>query len=216
MFECDNSSLQDQLLAYFKLQSIKINEYEFRKKLNSINSVEDLELIDKDINNILWAVVPQIAMRKFGLNAFKGLNPCHKVEKTFVFINPIHASISDDLKIDLNNFLTISEEIDIILTDKVVSTLYGGYSWYSAYFKSCEYLGCLGKKAKIIIFRNINVHKINMLIDYKNNNRDRLSPRVIISKDIINTEMDGIVNSFHSPDLIENYRQLLGLNLMIK
>ena len=111
---------------------------EFNKKLNCINSVEDLDLIDKDVNNMLWRVVPQIAMKKFGVKTFKNFNPCHKTEKTFVFINPIHASIADNLKSELNDFLTVSEEIEITLTEKVVSTLYGGYSWYLAYLKSCE------------------------------------------------------------------------------
>lgn len=203
--------LSKLLAVFFQKQNIQMSfEYIF-KRLKKITRIDDIIRIDQDIYDPLWLVVPQILIYKFGVQAFQDFQPAHWISDSFIFVHPVHCSIVGELKCYLNHQGIAVEEKDLELTEQVVSALYGGYEWYESYFKACQYLHSMGQTAKIIILHNINKKNIVDLIKYKNKNRNKYKKQIFISKYVLKTNLDGIVRSFHTPDCIQNVRQMIGL-----
>ena len=214
MSKISKDSLPSLLADYFILQGKEFHVKEISEQLKEAGSIKELHRIDRDLHNPLWPVVPQIIMYKFGLEEFKNFSCFYKSTKSFLFIHPLNLGIINQLKDELSEFVDINDEIDIPLNKQVIASLYGGYRWHEPYARACDYLKTLDCSARIITLNNSNDEKIEQLISYKNQNRSRLSEKIVIDKKIINTNMDGMINSFHSPDQIENIRQLLALKLI--
>lgn len=208
-----NETLSQLLDTFFRQQNIQVSFEYILNRLKKINCVDDIKGIDQNYDDPLWLVVPQILIYKFELAAFQEFQPSYSVNKSFIFIHPMHRNITEQLKNELTDWDIVSGETDIVLTEQVVSVLYGGYEWYSSYFEACRHLKAIGQAAKIILLDNISQKKISALIDYKNENRKKLAEPMTIKKQILNTKLDGIINSFHTPDYIENARQMIGLRL---
>lgn len=213
MLTHSKENLLDLLLDYLDLQEKIISYDELYNRLAKINSIQDLIQIDRNTKDPLWQVVPQIALYKFQLDGFKMLTCSHAINQSFVFIHPLHLEIINRLKEELSYLVSIGREVDIVLTKQVISVLYGGYQWHEPYVKACEYFGSIGSPAKVIVLDSIDNDKLNSVIDYKNINREILAQRKVIGKEVLKTNMNGIINSFHSPDQIENTRQMIGLGL---
>ncbi|MCE7729344.1 hypothetical protein [Vibrio campbellii] len=214
MSENNYKQLSDWLFHYFCLQGISITKDELVVRLSSIHHIDDISDIDSNIEDPLWAVVPQLLMSMFDLDAFKAFKTSHTVDKSFVFVHPLNLDVIERLKNELSSIVTIRYEVDVKLTEKVASTLYGGYKWYDAYSKACQHLDSFGKMGRLLVLENMDRHKIQAIIAYKNQNRDKIAPKIVLNKQLLNAEMNGIINAFHSPDAIENVRQMLGLGLI--
>jgi hypothetical protein len=214
MSSVDLESLARLLFDYFAVQGRVVPFDHIKKRLDTIQSIDDLTKIDRDMLDQFWKVVPQITMHRFGLDAFKSLKPLHTVRKSFVFIHPDHEPILGQLKEDLQEHWSLGAEIKRRLTPELISSLYGGYQWHSAYAAGCRYRGSLEKPATFLILEAMDQRKLESLVFYKNNNRKRLAAPIVVDKSVLGQDMNAIINAFHCPDVVENARQLISLGLI--
>ena len=210
----NNNQLSELLFDFFYAQNEVLELKYIQDRLTNIKSITDLHAIDNNQGDPLWKVVPQILMYRFGLEAFKSFKIAHFVSKSFLFIHPINIHLVEKLKDDVSSFLCLGEEKDITFSPSIASALYGGYKWHNAYVAASKHLCSFGKQSKLIIIENMNRKKNDCIIEYKNNHRNKIAEPITIEQKILGTEMDGIINSFHSPDYIENKRQMVNLGLI--
>ncbi|MCG8148607.1 hypothetical protein A9Z61_11265 [Moraxella osloensis] len=188
-------------------------------RLEELDDLDDILPIDQDIDDCLWHIVPQLVFwlsdTENRLSQFKSYKTIYTVNKTFIFINPIYICILEKLKIELKSLNFELEEVkDILFTERLSYILYGGYPWHSAYLSANRYLNLINHTAKILIISNATAKNIKDLIHYKNQNRSLLAEPIRINKELIKQPMDGLIQAFHCPDIIENTRQLLALGLI--
>lgn len=214
MSKTDTEELIHLLSDYFALLGGGTRGDGLPRHLRAIDTLEDLAAIDGDLDDPLWRVVPQIIMHRFGLAAFKAFPPLHTVGKSLVFVHPAHVHIVPQLQETLQQRWTVGESITRELTPRLICGLYGGYPWHAAYAAACQYLGYLGQPAVILPLARCTSAALQDLITYKNSNRTRLSEKIVIPGERLGQAMDGVIQAFHCPDVIENARQLLNLGLV--
>lgn len=214
MSKVNDDELADLLSEFFFFQGSSLTRNELLSRIEDISNQSDLILIDQDLRDPLWWVVPQIAMHRFGLAFFQTLEPHHKLDRSFVFIPPAHQHIVALLKESLNQCWGVGEEITLPLTPKLINSLYGGYKWHAAYAAGCQYRGDINLPGTILLLPSCNHSALRQLICYKNAKRTFLSEKVIINRELIDQEMDAIIQAFHCPDVLENSRQLMSLGLI--
>ncbi len=212
-----HDSTIELLNEYFRDAEVEFVNDNIAERVHKVRQIEDLVTIDRNIADPLWMVVPQLALNLFGLEGFKEFKYHHSSDVSFVFVHPSHGPVMELLLSYLEReSVNVLSSKSILLSPKVISSLYGGYPWYSAYKKACQHVDSMGSVCEIAIIDNKGDRYIDRIIDYKNENRGRLSKRILLKKEVLGTNMDGIINSFHSPDRIENARQLLALGLIKK
>lgn len=209
----DTEELIHLLSGYFALMGGGPTAAELVSRLRTIDKLDDLGAIDGDRDDPLWRVVPQIIMHRFKLAAFQAFQTRHAACKSFVFVHPSHGHIVPQLQEALRQRWMVGEPIMRELTPRLICGLYGGYPWHSAYAAACQYLGHMGRPATILPLANCTRAALQDLIAYKNDNRARLAEKIIIPGERLGQAMNGIIQAFHCPDVIENTRQLLNLGL---
>jgi len=209
----DNEELVSLLSDFFFLRGGGPAREELLLRVGAITSPDDLIVIDQDTNDPLWYVVPQIAMHRFGQQAFQAFEPRHAACQSFVFVHPAHRHIVGLLKESLREHWAVGEEITLILTLKLINSLYGGYQWHDAYAAGCRYRGDLGLPATIILLPSCSHSAVRELIAYKNAHRAILSEKIVVDRELLDQQMNAVIQAFHCPDVIENARQLLSLGL---
>jgi hypothetical protein len=209
----ESGSLVVFLSSFFRKMGCGPSTPELIRRLRNICELDDLVPIDRDPDDPMWTVVPQIIMHRFGLSAFQSFNTRYKVARSFVFIHPANTYIVPKLKAELEQCWEVEPPIVSELTPELVCSLYGGYLWYDAYAKACEYRRDIGRLAVILPIHIGENESLKDLIAYKNANRQRLSDKIVVSHNDINTSMDGLIQAFHCPDLIENPRQMISIGL---
>ena len=107
----------------------------------------------------------------------------------------------------------MGEPITCELTPRLICSLYGGYLWHAAYAAACQYRGDLGQPATILPLVPCSGAALQDLIAFKNDNRARLAAKIVIPRERLGQTMNGVIQAFHCPDVIENTRQLLNLGL---
>lgn len=210
----DTEDLSHLLSGYFALMGGGPTATELVRRLRTIDALDNLVAIDGQLDDPLWPVVPQIIMYRFGLEAFKAFKTQHLARKSFVFVHPTHSHIVPQLLEALRLHWTVGEPIMRELTPRLISGLYGGYLWHAAYAAACQYLGDIGRPATILPLAPCTPAMLQDLIVYKNDNRARLNKKIVIPRERLGQAMDGIIQAFHCPDVIENTRQLLNLGLV--
>lgn len=210
----DTKELFYLLLSYFSLIGNGPKPNDLACRLRAIKTLDDLVTIDNDLEDPLWYVVPQIIMHQFGMDAFKNFESRYVTDKSFVFVHPAHSHIVPKLQEALGQHWKVGEPIIYKLTERLICALYGGYRWHSAYAAACKFIGSLGKSATILPLIECSQTALQNLISYKNYNRDRLTKKIVISRHLLNQEMDGVIHAFHCPDMIENLRQMLNIGLV--
>lgn len=210
----DTEELLQLLSSHFTLLGGGPTVEELTRRLRAIDTLEDLAVIDGDMDDPMWRVVPQIIMHRFGLTAFKAFDTQHEAGQSFVFVHPAHRHIVPALQKALLQRWTVGEPITRELTPQLICGLYGGYPWHSAYAAACRYRGDIGRPATILPLAPCTRAALQDLISYKNNNRSRFSEKIVIPCERIGQTMNGVIQAFHCPDVIENTRQLLNLNLV--
>ena len=209
----DTEKMTDLLCRYFDMMGGGPTRAELAHRLEAIDKPEDLVAIDGDLDDPLWGVVPQIVMRRFGLEVFKTFETRYAVGKSFVFVHPAHAHIVPQLQQALRQRWAVGDPITCEMTPRLICGLYGGYDWYAAYAAACEYRGDIGQPATILPLEPCTRAALEDLIAYKNDNRARLAEKIVIPRERLGQEMNGVIQAFHCPDVIENARQLLNLGL---
>lgn len=209
----DGEELTHLLSGYFALIGGGPTAAELTSRLRAIDSPDDLIAIDGDLDDPLWRVVPQIIMHRFGLAAFQAFETRYAAGKSFVFVNPAHGHIVPQLQEALTQRWTVGEPITRELTPHLICGLYGGYAWHAAYAAACRYRGDIGRPATILPLAPCTRAALQDLIAYKNDNRARLAEKIVISREHLGQTMNGVIQAFHCPDVIENTRQLLNLGL---
>ncbi len=209
----DTEELPHLLSSYFALLGGGPTVAELARRLHAINKLDDLATIDGDLEDPLWRVVPQIIMHRFGLAAFKAFKTRHAAGKSFVFVHPAHGHIVPQLQEALRHRWAVGKPFTRELTTQLICGLYGGYPWYTAYAAACQYRGDIGRPATILPLAPCTRAALQELIFYKNDNRARLAEKIVIPRDRLGQEMNGVIQAFHCPDVIENTRQLLNLGL---
>ena len=209
----DTEELAHLLSDYFALLGGGPTAAELARRLRAINKLDDLAAIDGDLNNPLWRVVPQIIMHHFGLKAFQAFETQHAAGKSFVFVHPAHGHIVPQLQAALRQRWTVGEPTTHELTPRLICGLYGGYRWHKAYAAACQYRGDIGRMATILPLATCTREALQDLIAYKNDNRGHLAERIVIPRERLGQAMNGVIQAFHCPDVIENTRQLLNLGL---
>jgi hypothetical protein len=210
----DNEELSHLLLGYFALLGGGPTSDELPRRLCTIDTLDDLATIDGDMDDPLWRVVPQIIMHRFGLAAFQAFETRHVAGKSFVFVHPAHGHIVPQLYEALSQRWTVGEPITRELTPQLICSLYGGYLWHAAYAAACQHRGDIGRPVTILPLAPCTRAALQDLITYKNDNRDRLAKKIVIPHECLGQAMNGVIQAFHCPDVIENLRQLLNLNLI--
>lgn len=210
----DTEELTHLLSSYFALLGGGPTAAELACHLSAIDKPDDLAAIDGDLDNPLWRVVPQIIMHRFGLAAFQAFETRHAAGKSFVFVHPAHGHIVPQLQNALRQRWMVGAPITRELTPRLICGLYGGYPWHAAYAAACKYRGDIGRPATILPLAPCTPAALQDLIAYKNDNRARLAEKIVIPRERLGQAMDGIIQAFHCPDVIENTRQLLNLGLM--
>lgn len=210
----DTEELTHLLSGYFALMGGGPTAAELASRLSAIDKLDDVAVIDHDLNDPLWRVVPQIIMHRFKLAAFQAFQTRHAAGKSFVFIHPTHGHIVPQLQEALCQRWTVGEPIICELTPRLICGLYGGYPWHAAYASACQYLGDIGRPATILPLANCTRAALQDLIAYKNANRASLAEKIIIPRERLGQAMNGEIQAFHCPDVIENTRQLLNLGLV--
>ena len=210
----DTEELIDLLSDYFALVGGGLMADELARRLSAINKLDDLTAIDGDMNDPLWRVVPQIIMHRFGLAAFQGFETRHTANKSFVFVHPVHSHIVPKLQDALAQRWVVGETITRELTPRLISCLYGGYRWHAAYAAACKCRGDLGQLATILPLSRCNRVALQDLVAFKNENRAKLAEKIVMSRERLSQTMNGVIQAFHCPDVIENTRQLLNLGMV--
>lgn len=213
MYKTDNEELTNLLSSYFSLLGGCPTTAELTRRLDSIESLNDLYAIDGDIDDPLWRVVPQIIMHQFGLKDFQTFESRHGIGKSFVFVHPANEHIVPQLQEELGQHWAVGQPIIRKLTDQLICCLYGGYRWHAAYAAACKFRGDLGRQATILPLADCNRDALQALINYKNDNRARWAKKIVIPREHLSQSMDGVIQAFHCPDVIENTRQLLAIGL---
>lgn len=208
------NALVHLLSTYFDLLGGSPTASDLVRRLRAIDNLDDLVAIDSDLNDPLWRVVPQIIMHNFGLTAFKEFRTRHTAAKSFAFIHPAYSRILPQLQEALNQYWVVGKPVTYELSKRLICSLYGGYRWHDAYAAACQYRGDIGGSALIIPLEPITQASLQELISYKNKYRSHLAKKIIIHRTLIGQEMDGVIQSFHCPDVIENTRQLLNIGLV--
>ena len=201
------------LSGYFALMGGGPTQNELARRLRAIDKLDDLATIDGDMDDPLWRVVPQIILHRFGLEAFKSFEPSHTADQSFVFVHPAHGHIVPQLQRALRQRWAVGEPFTRELTTKLICALYGGYPWHAAYATACQYRGDIGRPATVLPLAPCTGSALQDLIAYKNDIRPCLSEKIVIPRKRLGEAMDGVIQAFHCPDLIENVRQLLSLGL---
>lgn len=209
----DAKELIHLLSGYFALLGGGPTAGELARRLRAINKLDDLATIDGDMDDPLWRVVPQIIMHRFGLAAFQTFEPRHAAGQSFVFIHPAHGHIVPQLQEALRQRWAVGEPATRELTAQLICGLYGGYPWHAAYAAACQYRGDIGRPATILPLAPCTCSALQDLIAYKNDNRACLSEKIVIPRQCLGQAMNGVIQAFHCPDVIENTRQLLSLGL---
>lgn len=209
----DTEELPHLLSGYFALLGGGPTAAELAHRLRTIDKLDDLAVIDGDLNDPLWRVVPQIIMHRFGLAAFQAFETRYAAGKSFVFVHPAHGHIVPQLQEGLGQRWTVGEPITCELTPRLICCLYGGYPWHAAYAAACQYRGDIGQMATILPLVTCTRTTLQDLIAYKNDNRARLAKKIVIPHERLGQVMNGVIQAFHCPDVIENTRQLLNLGL---
>lgn len=202
------------LSDYFAISGGGLGANEVARRLRAIESPEDLTAIDRDKHDPLWPVVPQILMYRFGVQAFKAFKPSQEANSSFVFIHPAHIHIVPRLQEALSEHWTVCKPLVLELSLELICALYGGYVWHTAYTAACQHRGDIGELATILPLVPCSNVELEDLIAYKNASRARFSEQIVIPRDRLGQPMDGIIQSFHCPDVIENARQLSRLGLL--
>ncbi|MBO1329556.1 hypothetical protein OQ496_14160 [Acetobacter suratthaniensis] len=202
------------LSDYFLQKNGKPVRDELSQYVEAINTFEDLIAVDRDPCHPLWRVVPQIAMHRFGLETFQKFEPNYVADKSFVFVHPAHRHIVGSLKNSLQERWIVGKEIICALTPELINSLYGGYRWHAPYAAGCSYLGYLGQPATILPLASCSHKALRELIAYKNASRTALSKKIVVPGECLDQTMDAVIQAFHCPDVIENSRQLLDLELI--
>lgn len=209
----DTEELTHLLSTYFSLLGGGPTAAELACRLRAIDTLDDVAAIDGDLDDPLWRVVPQIIMDRFGLATFQSFETRYAAGKSFVFVHPAHGHIVPQLQNALSRRWAVGKPIMRDLTGRLIGCLYGGYRWHSAYSAACQFRGDFGRPATILPLANCPPAALQDLISYKNSNRDRLAERIVIPRERLNQAMNGVIQAFHCPDVIENTRQLLDLGL---
>lgn len=209
----DTEELSHLLSGYFALLGGGPTAAELARRLRAIDMLDDLAAIDGDLGDPLWRVVPQIIMHRFGLAAFQAFETRYTAGISFVFVHPAHGHIVPQLQEALRQRWTVGDPITRKLTPRLICSLYGGYRWHAAYAAACHYRGDIGRPATILPLAPYSRAALQDLIAYKNDNRARLAEKIVISCKLLGQAMDGIIQAFHCPDVIENPRQLMNLGL---
>lgn len=199
---------------YFSIREQQLPIECLADSLDAINSLESLIAIDKDVSHILWRVVPQVVMHKFGLESFKAFRSTHNLNKTFIFVHPAHVECITALRHELEKRWRVTSMESRPLTRKLVSDLYGGYQWHASYAAGCAHRGDYGKPSTFLLLDPMTPEDTNNLTKYKNESRNRLSPKIVIGAAQLQLPMNAIIQAFHCPDAIENVRQMINLGLV--
>lgn len=213
MSTTDAEELTKLLSSYFSMLGGGPTAAELTRRLGAIDTLNDLAAIDSDLDDPLWHVVPQIIMYRFGLEDFQAFETRYAIGKSFVFVHPAHSHIVPQLQKALGQRWTVGQPIIRELTDRLICCLYGGYCWHAAYAAACQYRGDLGQPATILPLLDCTRAALQDLISYKNDNRAQLAEKIVIPREHLGQVMDGVIQAFHCPDVIENPRQLLNLGL---
>ena len=209
----DTEELTHLLSGYFALLGGGPTVAELARRLHCFDKLEDLVAIDGDLEDPLWRVVPQIIMHRFGLAAFQTFETRYAAGKSFVFVHPAYTHIVPRLREALRQHWTVAEPITRELTHRMICGLYGGYSWHGAYAAACQLRGDIGQLATILPLVPCTRAALQDLITYKNGNRAHLAEKIVIPRERLGQAMNGVIQAFHCPDVIENTRQLLNLGL---
>ncbi|MFM0350341.1 hypothetical protein [Paraburkholderia sp. RL17-347-BIC-D] len=213
MSSTDTEELTRLLSGYFALLGGGPTAAELTRRLRDINKLDDLAAIDADLDDPLWRVVPQIIMHRFGLAAFQAFETRQAAGKSFVFVHPAHGHIVPQLQDALRQRWSAGEPITRELTPRLICGLYGGYPWHAAYAAACQYRGDIGRPATILPLAPCTHAALQELIAYKNDNRACLAEEIVVPREKLGQVMNGVIKAFHCPDVIENTRQLLNLDL---
>lgn len=209
----DTEELPHLLSSYFALLGGGPTVAELARRLRAIDRLDDLATIDGDLEDPLWRVVPQIIMHRFGLVAFQAFKTRYAAGKSFVFVHPAYGHIVPQLQEALGQRWTVGEPITRELTARLICCLYGGYPWHAAYAAACQYRCDIGRPATILPLAPCTRAALQDLIAYKNGNRAHLAEKIVIPRERLGQAMNGVIQAFHCPDVIENTRQLLNLGL---
>jgi hypothetical protein len=209
----DTEELIHLLSGYFALMGAGPTTAELASRLRAIDKLDDVVTIDRNLDDPLWRVVPQIIMHRFGLAAFQAFETRHAAGKSFVFVHPAHDHIVPQLQQALRQRWTVGEPIMRELTPRLICGLYGGHPWHAAYAAACQQRGDMGRPATILPVEPCTHAALQDLILYKNDHRSRLSEKIVIPREQLGQAMNGVIQAFHCPDVIENTRQLLNLGL---
>lgn len=213
MSTTDIEELIHLLSGYFALMGGGPTAAELASRLHDIDKLDDLAAIDGNLDDPLWRVVPQIIMYRFGLAAFQAFETRHAASKSFVFVHPAHSHIVPQLQEALRQHWTMGSPMTRKLTPQLICGLYGGYPWHAAYAAACRDRGDIGRPATILPLAACTRAALQDLIAYKNDNRAHLAVKIVIPRERLGQTMDGVIQAFHCPDVIENTRQLLNLGL---
>lgn len=206
--------LNKLLTEYFDVMGGGLGVNELARRLRNIDKPDDLTAIDRDMRDPLWSVVPQILMHRFGVDAFKAFRPSQESNQSFIFVHPAHSHIVPRLHEALSKRWTVGKPLKRELCPELICGLYGGYAWYAAYAAACQHRSDFGQLATILPLAHCNHVALQDLIAYKNVNRTHFSERIVIPRDRLSQTMDGVIQAFHCPDVIENTRQMLHLGLV--
>ncbi|WP_289048887.1 hypothetical protein [uncultured Psychrobacter sp.] len=214
-----DSKLEGILFKYLLRLNKDISYDLFIKELRKANSLRRLKDVDANIDHILWPILPQLILQfslyhSNDLSIYKSFKSSHVSNKSFILIPPPFQDTATRLIESLTESIDVQGVTYRAFTEDVTYSLYGGYPWHEPYLASVNYLDILDKPASIILLENMTKNSIDFLNAFKNENREKLADEIIINRELINTEMNGIIRCFHCPDNIENVRQLLNLGII--
>lgn len=197
----DKNCLASLELA-FKMANINYTRENLKEKINAIVSYEDIKAIARDCNNILNIWIPVLVFDIFGYSVYKSCDLNVDSNETYlIFIPGEDIDLFLQEQIEKNNF--ILEEERYIFSKKLIAILHGGFPWFSQYCKACEYFNLWEKEGKAYKIRSLKGDCVNQLVELKNQYRKEHKEHTKILR-LQKEKYDGIINSFHTPNCIEN------------
>ena len=186
-----------------KLKGEENKIQEIKNRIDNIQGYLEIKRIAEDPSDELFVWSPSFIYNLFGYEKYRNCDLNIDSSNTYVLFRPneeINLSVIEEIK--KNHMKT--QEYKYKFTPSLIASLYGGFPWFSSYYKICKELGIVNKEGYTFrITSDDGSNCVSKLVDIKNAYREH-HPEETVKILFKDKKYDGVIHSFHSPNCIEN------------
>ncbi len=206
----------DGLQYAMKLAHMECSKKQLENLLGNIHSYEDIKKVAGHSDSILYPWLPALIYDYLGYYEYINCDLNVDCSETYVLFRPKVGKNRAILKQISDAFSCVIKEHSLLFTKELAARLYGGFPWFTAYYKTCNTLQLWNEKAYAYkIIRCDGEGCVSDIVHLKNIYRAEHEAET--TKMTFESEaFPGIVHSFHSPNCIENGRHCQAIEAEIR